>query len=174
MSIFSGSPLSSGAGRSTFNQFNDNTPNLLGALPKSTGAVKINPTGVTYFNGLQQVTDPAVANITTAQGLQSRSTMRAIADASGKLLLVNPIPGQIGSLAPFYFEGPGAIALDLNLVKRIKIKEETNFEFRADFIDALNHPRFGNPNTDINSTNFGRITGAGGNRIIVLNARLNF
>jgi hypothetical protein len=174
LSIFSGSPLGSGAGRSTFNQFTDNTPNLVGTLPKGAGGVYIDATGVTYFNGLQQVTDPAVANITTAQGLQARSTLRAIADASGKLLLVNPLPGQLGSLAPFYFENPGFYALDLNLVKRIKIKEETNFEFRADFINALNHPIFGGPNTDINSTNFGRITTAGGNRIIVLNARLNF
>jgi hypothetical protein len=174
LSIFSGTPLSVTAGRSSLNQFTDNTPNLVGPLPKGTGIVTIDPTGVTYFNGLQQITDPAVANITTAQGLQARSTLRAITDASGKLLLVNPTPGQLGSLATRYFEGPGAIAFDLNVVKRIKIKEELNFEFRADFIDALNHPRFSDPNTDINSTSFGRITGADGNRIIVLNARLNF
>ncbi|MBL8206620.1 MAG: carboxypeptidase regulatory-like domain-containing protein [Blastocatellia bacterium] len=174
LSIFSGSPLGSGAARSSFNQFADNTPNLVGPLPKGAGVVKFDATGVIYFDGLKQVTDPAVANITTAQGLQARSTLRAITDANGNLLLVNPLPGQLGSMAPFYFEGPGAIAFDLNVVKRIKIKEELNFEFRADFIDALNHPRFGNPTTDINSTNFGRITGAGGNRIIVLNARVNF
>jgi hypothetical protein len=32
----------------------------------------------------------------------------------------------------------------------------------------------GNPTTDISSTNFGRITGASGNRIMVIEMRINF
>ena len=76
---------------------------------------------------------------------------------------------------PSYLEGPGQVRFDVNLVKRIRIGEGKEFEFRADAIDLLNRPNFANPNTDINSTNFGRITETnGGNRIIVLNARINF
>ena len=37
-----------------------------------------------------------------------------------------------------------------------------------------NSPQWGNPNLDINDLNFGRITSAGGNRVVVLGARLNF
>jgi hypothetical protein len=78
-------------------------------------------------------------------------------------------------LAPSYLQGPGQVRFDLNLIKRIRIGERKEFQFRADAIDILNRPNFANPNTDINSPNFGRITETiGGNRIIVLNAGINF
>jgi hypothetical protein len=38
----------------------------------------------------------------------------------------------------------------------------------------LNRPIWGNPTTNINSTSFGRITTAGGNRTVTLNARFDF
>jgi hypothetical protein len=172
--VFSGSPLNLSAARSTLNQFTDNNPILAGQLPKGLTSVQVGASNVTYFTGLQQVIDPSVAKITTLQGLQARSTLRAIADASGNLLLINPTPGVLGNVAFGTLEGPGSFRLDLNVVKRFRISETKNFEVRADFIDALNHPIWGNPNTDINSLNFGRITGAGGNRIIVIGARINF
>jgi hypothetical protein len=172
--IFSGSPLTISAGRSSFNQFTDGTPLLLGNFPKSTGKVLVDANGVSYFSGFTQITDPYVASITTAQGLQARNTWRAIADSTGKAILVNPTPGLLGTLAPAYIEGPGSVRFDINILKRVRIREQSNFEFRATLVDAFNTPQWGNPNTDINSTNFGRITGAGGNRIIVLEARINF
>jgi hypothetical protein len=74
-----------------------------------------------------------------------------------------------------FFEGPGALRFDLNLIKRIRVTERFTLELRADAISALNHPNFSNPNTDINSVNFGRITGtADGNRIMVVSLRVNF
>ena len=172
--VFSGSPITVSAARSSLNQFTDNTPALVGDLSKGFGTVKVGPTGVKYFDGLQSVTDPAVAGLTTLQGLQARSTLRAIADASGNLILINPTPGALGTLAPRYLQGPGSFRLDLNVVKRFRISESKNFELRADFIDALNSPQWGNPNTDINSLNFGNITSADGNRVIVIGVRLNF
>jgi hypothetical protein len=112
--------------------------------------------------------------MTSANNIAGRSTLKAITDASGRLLLVNPEPGTLGTLGQRFLEGPGALRLDLNLIKRIRISERTLVELRADAIDFTNSPDFDNPNTDINSTNFGRITGAGGNRIIVVSARLNW
>ncbi len=172
--VFSGSPLTIAANRGSFNQFTDTTPNLVGAFSPGTGSVAVGADAVRYFGNLTQIADPSIARITTLQGLQARSTLRAIADASGNPLLVNPLPGQLGSLAPAYIEGPGTFRLDLNVLKRVKIKENLDFQFTANFIDALNTPQWGNPNTDINSVNFGRITGAGGARVIVLEARINF
>jgi hypothetical protein len=172
--VFSGSPLTITSGRSSYNQFTDTTPMLVGAFAPNAGSVAIGPDGVRYLANLRQIADPSIERITTAQGLQARSTLRAITDASGNPLLVNPTPGVLGSLAPSYFEGPGTFRLDLNVLKRVKIRENLDFQFTANFIDALNTPQWGNPNTDINSLNFGRITGAGGNRIIVLEGRINF
>jgi len=45
---------------------------------------------------------------------------------------------------------------------------------RADVINLLNKPQWGNPNTSINSTSFGRITTATGTRTITFNARFDF
>jgi hypothetical protein len=171
---FSGSPITLSAARSSFNQFTDGTPILVGNFPKSAGSVVVDASGVRYFADYTQISDPSRARITTNQGLQARSTMLAIADANGNALLVNPTPGVLGSLAPAYIEGPSTFRLDLNVIKRVKVKEKVDFMFTANFIDALNTPQWGNPNTDINSVNFGRITGAGGNRIIVLEGRINF
>jgi len=39
---------------------------------------------------------------------------------------------------------------------------------------VTNKPDFANPNTDINSVNFGRITDAGANRIVVVGIRFSF
>jgi hypothetical protein len=172
--VFSGEPISLGSGVSSFNTFGDNTPTVVGPFPKSTGNVKVTGNGVIYFPGLQQVPDPSIAGLTTKGGVQALSTLRAVADASGRVLLVNPLPGTLGNLARSYLEGPGTFRLDLNLVKRIRITESRNLEFRLTAIDALNHPVWGNPNTDINSTNFGRITTADGNRIVILDLRFNF
>lgn len=172
--VFSGDPLTVSAARSSFNQFTDGTPILVGDFPKSAGNVLVDANGVRYFANYTQIADPSRANITTQQGLQARSTMLAIADASGRTVLVNPTPGLLGTLSPAYIEGPSTFRLDLNILKRVKIREKMGFQFTANFIDALNTPQWGNPNTDINSVNFGRITGAGGARLIVLEARVNF
>lgn len=101
--------------------------------------------------------------------------------------MVNPAPGQIGTLALKWIEGPQSIALNMNLVKRIRIAETKELEFRADAVNVLNHPNFGFPNLNINSTGngtaggiagnnvpFGRITTATGDRKITVGARLNF
>jgi hypothetical protein len=136
--------------------------------------------GPVYFTGLQQVVDPYVSSITTLQGLQARSTMKAIADSSGKLLLVNPSPGQFGTLGLTSITGPGAFRLDVNLLKKIRVTERIELTLRADAINLTNTPNWGNPSLDINSTNFGRITGTSGNsgspsnRLVVLQGRITF
>jgi hypothetical protein len=55
--------------------------------------------------------------------------------------------------------GPRFTRFDMSAVKRFKITERVNFEFRAEFLNAFNNINFivGNPNNDVNT-----ITGAGG------------
>jgi hypothetical protein len=52
--------------------------------------------------------------------------------------------------------------------------KKTTLTFRADAINFLNTPQWGLPNTNINSTTFGRITTATGSRMVLLNARVDF
>jgi hypothetical protein len=183
----SGAPLNINAPISTMTQANINMPVILGDFPKSTGKVTPQEVGATYFPGLQQLNiDPvARARVTTLQGLQTQFSNRAIADAQGNLILVNPEPGQIGTLGQRWIEGPGHIGLDMNLVKRIRLSENKLFEVRMDVRNILNTPYWANPETNINSASFGRMLASGttgannadvdnGARSFSLSARLNF
>lgn len=48
---------------------------------------------------------------------------------------------------------------DLSLFKQFPITERARMQFRAEFFNAFNTPRFGTPNTTVNSAAFGVITG---------------
>lgn len=55
--------------------------------------------------------------------------------------------------------GDGINNFDLSLSKLTRFRRERmSLQFRADFLNALNHPAFANPNTDPYSTAFGTIT----------------
>ncbi len=174
LNVFSGQPIGFYAPVSSFNQHLDNTPTQVGPLPKSAGEVKRVGDGVVYFDGLRQAPDPSIAGLTASQLLNTRSMLKAIADSSGRVIAVNPRPGTIGSYSQTYLEGPGSLRFDVNLTKTFSFKEGRELQLRADAINLLNTPQFGNPDVNINSNTFGRITTASGERIVVLNARISF
>jgi hypothetical protein len=149
------------------------TATQLGALP--TGITKVG-TGIVYFPGATQIPDPQVANITTLGNLRGLSTLRAVA-VNGTPVLINATPGNLGELAPGSLTGPGAVRIDLNLIKRIRINERFTFQFGATAENLTNTEVFGGPNTSINSTSFGHITGTASGftpRVLVFQTRLNF
>ena len=165
------------------------TPALVGSLSPGLGRVQRIDNGVVYINiiptasgDFRSVPDPSRNSITARSPfapfplISSQSTMRAITDASGNMILVNPLPGQFGNLQQNYLTGPGFWRLDMNLLKRFRITERVAFTFRADAFNITNTPRFGNPNTNINDQNgFGRITTTIGDaRVITIGGRIEF
>ncbi len=59
--------------------------------------------------------------------------------------------------------------------KKFAIREHSNVEVRADFLNAFNRARRGNPVSDITDPLFGQITGfQQGPRSIQLSARITF
>jgi hypothetical protein len=92
-------------------------------------------------------------------------------------IFANPQPGRLGSLGFGVLSIPGYWRFDFNLLKRVRITEAVTFEFRSEFFNLFNAVSFGAPTTDINSTNFGRISGhnaAYDPRIVQFGARLNW
>jgi len=172
----SGDPLNITAPISTITQLTAlSTPNVVGNFPKSSGNVTKVANGVTYFPGFQQITDPAIASVSALNGLSGSFSNKAITDANGNLIFLNPHPGQIGTLGLTSIEGPSFAQLDMNLIKRVRITENKEFEFRVDAVNVLNHPNFDDPNLNIDGPTFGRITSSTPpNRRFVVNARLNF
>ncbi len=177
-SVTSGSPLTITAPISTVTQIATNmTPNIAGDFPKSSGKVTKIANGVTLFPGIQQINDPSIAGVSSANALNGSFTNKAITDSQGRLLLTSPGPGQIGTLGLRWVEGPRRVGFDANLIKRVRLSETREFEFRLDALNILNRPNFDPPaaaNLSINSASFGRITTATGSRRFVVNARLNF
>ncbi|MBI4476246.1 MAG: TonB-dependent receptor, partial [Acidobacteria bacterium] len=172
-----GAPLTlTAGGLSNLWQTANNTPHLLGELPGGRVIRHTDGRRPTFWEGLAQVNaDPGrVAAVTTRDSLNAAGSTRAIRDAQGNLLLVNPAPGQVGSLGRGTVEGPSRFQLDMNLQKRVRIDEKRDLEFRADVVNVLNHPIFGSPVTDINSANFGQIQSAENGRRFTLSARINF
>jgi hypothetical protein len=184
----SGAPLTITAPVSTIWQTTTNsTPNVVGNFSKSMGQLTKVPNGVMYFPGIKQITDPSVTSVSSSNGLSGAFSNKAIVDAQGQLLLTNPIPGQVGTLGRNTIEGPSILQFDMNLIKRVRLAETKELEFRVDVVNVLNHPNFGNPDTNINSPTFGRITSlagfnstsivptaAAGNRRFTVGARFNF
>ncbi len=177
VTISSGQPIGLSA-QNGFNTFGGGTPVPLTSLSPNLGSLTKTGTGVVYFAGLKQVPDPLISTFTTVGGIQGRSTLKAIADSSGNLILENPAAGVFGSLGQNFLRGPGYFNVDLDLLKRVRITEGKELVLRMDAISATNSPIFNNPNNNINDANFGRITSTnstqGGNRIVVIAARFNF
>jgi hypothetical protein len=58
--------------------------------------------------------------------------------------------------------GPGLIQWDASLLKNFNFTERTYLQFRFEAFNAANHPNWGNPNNNLSSSAFGRITGTRG------------
>jgi len=162
-------------------------PDAVGAIPKNLGKVEKGNGFVQYFPGLSS---PAAAlpDFGSDPGnLRAFYSNRVVVDSSGKILLANAAPGKVGTLGLRYLEGPSHTFLNLGVSKKMQIREGTTFTVRADMVNALNMPQWGDPNVDINSASFGRITcsvttspgtcdttGLTTSRKITINARIDF
>ena len=65
---------------------------------------------------------------------------------------------HFGNLGRNAMIGPNFVNTDLSLVKNTKLTERMNLQFRTEAFDVFNHPNFGNPNLNPQSSTFGRIT----------------
>jgi hypothetical protein len=71
-------------------------------------------------------------------------------------------------------DGPGNFDLHTTFAKNFALGGDSRLQVRADVFGVLNRKNYSNPNTNMNSSDFGRITGAGGKRVFQFGARLTF
>jgi hypothetical protein len=89
-------------------------------------------------------------------------------------------PNKAFGNAPRYFSNvrnPGVNNLDISVQKDIALTqgEETRLRIRGDFLNLPNHPQFAEPNGNLGSPNFGRITRTAiSNRTVQLGVHLYF
>jgi len=70
--------------------------------------------------------------------------------------------------------GPGAETVNFSVFKNFPVKERLKFQIRFETFALFNHANFANPAATINTSAFGNITSATGNRNIQLGAKLQF
>lgn len=92
-----------------------------------------------------------------------------------------PAPGTgIGDALRNPLYGPGINNWDISLIKDIHVDEARYFELRLETFNTFNHNQFSNPNGNVASSNFGRITGVisgstnGGGRVMQLGGKFYF
>ena len=89
----------------------------------------------------------------------------------------NPGVGQIGDSGWNPIDAPGLKTLSASLIRRFKIpqaREGTEFEFHFDTFNTFNWVNLNAPNVAQNSSQFGRITGAGSMRQLQFGAKIIF
>ena len=59
---------------------------------------------------------------------------------------VLPLQGTFGNVGRSPLRGPGMLMVDSSLLKRVRISEGLNLQFRAGVFNVLNHPNFRYPN----------------------------
>jgi hypothetical protein len=149
-----GQPVSILSGRSTFNQFTTFNPaQLVGItaeqLRDGAGIFK-HSAGVFFY-------DPNLLNITT------NATTGALTGATLKSgLIAAPAPGTFGNFPRNYINGPNFSQVDISLIKRTRFYERADVEFKANFINAFNHPNFAFGDINFDAANFGRISATRG------------
>ncbi|HKP11716.1 MAG TPA: hypothetical protein VJZ91_06380, partial [Blastocatellia bacterium] len=84
---------------------------------------------------------------------------------------------RFGNVGRNTLRGPGFVNLDLSLFRSFSVTERVRLQFRGEFLNALNHPNFSNPGSNISDAGtFGFITSTTGTgeRNIRLSARVAF
>ncbi len=82
--------------------------------------------------------------------------------------------GTFGNLGRSAVNGAPQLNFDLSLVRNFALTERFRLEARGEAFNAINHANFSNPTTSLNSSNFGKILGAGDPRILQFALKLHF
>ncbi len=70
--------------------------------------------------------------------------------------------------------GPGRWTINGTFAKNFRLTGAVRLQLRADVFNVLNTKLWNNPVTNMNSGEFGRITGAGGSRTAQVGGRFTF
>ena len=78
-----------------------------------------------------------------------------------------PALGTFGDAGVGILRAPGYFNADLSISKRFATFGRQYLQFRGEMFNVLNHPNFGPPNRDIQSTTFGTVTSTAADARIV-------
>jgi hypothetical protein len=82
--------------------------------------------------------------------------------------------GFQGNAGRNVLQGPAFNEFDFSAIKNFKLTESAGIQFRGEFFNLLNHPNFGDPQTNIQSAAAGQITTANDGRDIQVGLRITW
>jgi hypothetical protein len=118
-------------------------PNLLGPIVRNKQRLA-GSANVSYFS------NPA-GTVCTLATITSTCVYQIVQNAAGVYTGLGNAQRNAGT-------GPGFADLDLSAEKQTKIYEGLTFTLRVDAFDIFNHPNFGQPSGNVQSSTFGQIT----------------
>ena len=137
-------------------------------------------------SGIYKTIDNIYFRSPTLLNSDGRGTAQTGANAFAGQVFYNPDAGTVGNLQRRMFSGPWNQALDMSVIKAVKIGERVKVDLHFDFFNALNHPTFYMPPSTagdngasgpytINNTTFGQLTSLDASaRQIQIGARFSF
>jgi len=151
-----GNPVNVVAGSSSFNGITGlPRPTQVGAFVRSKKQLP-GVANVTLFPSTGLVAGGTVCDITNYTSACSFEVQGTQASATGST--APTLYTGLGTMQRNAGTGPGFADVDLSGQKDTKIFEGLNFQLRADAFDILNHPNFGQPSGNVQSSTFGQIS----------------
>lgn len=119
------------------------------------------------YQGRQYTVTASGAALNMPGNLQTADQIKPTVDTLGMVgddgtwfdtsAFARPTGVRFGNVGRNTMRGPGVVNTDLSLFRTFKIREKLNLQFRGEAFNLSNTPHFGNPNSNRNSSNFGKI-----------------
>jgi hypothetical protein len=81
---------------------------------------------------------------------------------------------RFGTSGRNILDAPGLVSVNVSLIKRIRLRERYNMQFRCEAFNALNHANFNLPNQNVNAPAGGTITATREARLFQFGLRMQF
>jgi hypothetical protein len=129
--------------------------------------------GILQPNGQYALLTPGATARDVRRDHSSTADMLAMYFNTSAFVPFNDVPrGIYGDARRGLIYGPGDVNTDLAVLRYINLGSDLRLQLRGEFFNAFNHVNFGNPNTTLSSSSFGRITSAGGGRTVQVAVKL--
>jgi hypothetical protein len=113
--------------------------------------------------------DPVLANWSETLLYLNRNAFALVPTSARTTATLRP-----GTARPDQVRGPASWRVDMTLAKNLAFGASRRLQLRADAFNLLNHVNLSNPNTNILSPDFGKITSAASARTGQVGLRLTF
>ena len=129
--------------------------------------------GILQPNGQYALLRPGVTADDVRRDHSSRDDMINAFFNTAAFVPLNEVPrGIYGDAKRGLIYGPGDVNTDFAVMRYFPIMGDVRVQLRGEFFNAFNQVNFNNPVTQLSSSTFGRITGAGSGRVIQLAAKV--